>query len=85
MAFSIGNENGEITGIEDIPAGNDKGLRVYAHNGNIIIEAAKAGSVSIYSIDSRLMRTVQVEEGVNTVGGLVRGFYIVEKQKVLLK
>ena len=31
------------------------------------------------------MRTVQVEEGVNTVGGLVRGFYIVEKQKVLLK
>ena len=82
--FSIGNEDGTVTDISNISADTD-GLRIYVRNGNILIESPTARSVSIYSIDGRLVRMVQLEGGVNTVSGLTRGFYIVERQKVVLK
>ena len=85
MAFSIGDENGTVTGIGSAPAADGSKLRIYAHGGNILIEAPAATTVSIYSIDGRLVRTVQVKEGVNTVSGLSRGFYIVERQKIVLE
>ena len=40
--------------------------------------------VQIHGVDGVLVRTVQLQEGVNIVTGLAPGFYVVEGQKAVI-
>lgn len=59
-------------------------LDVRAEAGNIVIESPCDCIVSIYGLDGRLMRKVEVVEGTNVVEGLDHGVYIVDRKKVAL-
>ena len=83
-SFSIGGGNGEITGLENGTKDHAGKLRVYSEAGNLKIVSPKVTIVQIHGVDGVLVRTVQLQEGVNIVTGLAPGFYVVEGQKVVI-
>lgn len=83
-SFSIGGGNGEITGLENGTKDHAGKLRVYSEASNLKIVSPKVAIVQIHGADGVLVRTVQLQEGVNTVTGLAPGFYVVEGQKVVI-
>ena len=83
-SFSIGGGNGEITGLENGTKDHAGKLRVYSEASNLKIVPPKVAIVQIHGADGVLVRTVQLQEGVNTVTGLAPGFYVVEGQKVVI-
>lgn len=62
---------------------NDEGSAISIRNtaGGIVIYATEAGRISIYGIDGRILRTVDLHEGDNMVS-LPRGIYIAGHKKV---
>lgn len=82
--FSIGGGDGDITGVEEQTEGYASKLHVYVRAGDLIIGTPKSGTACIYTAAGVLVRSVQIQEGVNTVTGLVPGFYIVEGKKVVI-
>lgn len=83
-ALSIIHGNGGgTTGINDAVAEND--LRIYANNGSIEIVSGKAQQVNMFSIDGRLVRTIDLTEGTNTIPAISQGIYLINNQKVLVK
>lgn len=53
--------------------------------GVLYIHSAEAQKVGLYSSDGRLVRIVYLNKGVNTVGGLAKGIYMVGTKKVAMK
>lgn len=72
------------TGVAGIESVEVVELGVRAEAGNIIIESPCDCIVSIYSLDGRMVRKVNVIEGTNVVEGLSHGLYIVDHKKVAL-
>ena len=72
----------EGTGIDHLSA---EGMRVYSNGGTLFITVDEAQDVQVYSIDGRMLRNLQLEEGMNAVNGLAQGIYIVNNQKVVVK
>lgn len=70
-----------VSGVEAVE--HIDGMRVFVSDGTIYIVSPKEATVHIYSLDGNV-RTLRVDEGVNTVSGLPRGFYIVNRTKVML-
>ncbi len=70
------------TGIDHLSA---EGMRVYSNGGTLFITVDEAQDVQVYSIDGRMLRNLQLEEGMNAVNGLAQGIYIVNNQKVVVK
>lgn len=68
------------SGVEAI---NKDEMKIYASNGNIIIETEKATTIQIASIDGRFY-TKEVTPGINKIEGLARGIYIIKGTKVIL-
>lgn len=62
---------------------SDEGSAISVRNmaGGIVIYATEAGRISIYGIDGRIIRTVDLREGDNQVS-MPRGIYIVGRKKV---
>lgn len=61
-------------------------LKIFSSdNGTLIIESDIAKKFNIYAIDGRLVRSVDLLEGVNKIAGLKKGFYVANKQKVFVK
>ena len=78
----IYNRDGLIgTGISDITFAG--GMKVYAMGGVLYVNAPRAMSVAIYDASGR-MTVREVNEGLNAISDLPRGFYIVNKTKVML-
>ena len=70
------------SGITD-PAADGAALRVWAHDGTLYIEAASTADVTLYRVDGTSVR-LRLEPGLNTFDGLPRGFYILNRRKILL-
>lgn len=79
---SIISEGSEGTGI--INEVND-GFYTYSRNGALIIHSDFHHPVNIFSIDGRLVRSINLETGETTVDGLSKGIYLVNKRKVIVK
>ena len=85
--MGIYNSNGftgkyvTVTGVEAVEA--DVDIKVYSSNGVLYIVSPANTTVGIYSLDGS-SRFVPVEEGVNSFDNLPRGFYIVNRTKVIL-
>lgn len=60
-------------------------LIVYSMEGGIRIIAPQPQRVNIYSVDGLLVRSVQLNEGRNTITDLTAGLYIVNNVKVVVK
>ncbi len=61
----------------------DSGMKVYAVGGVLYIRASRAMNVAIYDASGRMV-TRDVNEGLNVINDLPRGFYIVNNTKVIL-
>ena len=57
--------------------------RVYAQDGNIIVESAT--KVVVADLSGRIVRTINAPEEVTVIEGLSKGFYIVNGHKVFVK
>lgn len=54
-------------------------------HGTIIISTPIAQAIKVYSMDGRLIRDIELTEGVNTVNGLASGIYFVHNQKIAVR
>ena len=60
-------------------------FQIYGGDGQINIIAGKAQSVNMFSIDGRLAKSIQLNEGTNTIHGVNKGIYLINNHKVLVK
>ncbi len=78
-------ETPSVNGIEEIAAGElSDGMAVYGFGSEITIVSDAPRTVSIYTLEGQLVRTVTVEEGTNTFSGFGKGVYVAGNHKVVL-
>lgn len=77
--FSVEHDGG-ATGMNAADATSE---RVYAQDGNIIVESAT--KVVVADLSGRIVRTINAPEEVTVIEGLSKGFYIVNRHKVFVK
>ncbi|MCL1868532.1 MAG: alpha-amylase family glycosyl hydrolase [Paludibacter sp.] len=63
---------------------NYENLRIFVAAGNLCIESREAQTVTIFSVDGRLVRTANLQVGLNIISNLQRGVYIVSGKKVII-
>lgn len=71
------------TGI-DSPAVSADGLKICQENGKIIIYSSERCGLTLFTVDGRIARILNVEEGRNEVKGLERGINIANGVKIHL-
>ena len=81
-AISIADLMEGTTAIADISV---RGERIYSENGVVYVESAADGNCNIYSMSGQAMRKLALKKGTNTVSGLMKGVYIVNGQKVMVR
>ena len=79
--YTMSGKTGEVSGISNLFA--NPALRVYTTQGRLFIIADSDAVVTIVSADGRMMQR-EVYAGVNVIDNLPRGFYIVNRTKVIL-
>lgn len=72
----------DTTGVE---AESQNEMYYYSANGVLEIHSNKAQSISIYGMDGRLARVIDLNEGYNPIYGLGQGIYLINNQKVIVK
>lgn len=83
--FSIGFGDGGITGLEEeLLMTPDKAVKATSNNGILSIESNKSRIINLYDAAGRTTRTLELQEGTNTVTDLEDGIYFLEGQKVLI-
>lgn len=81
LRFSVEHENSGATGINSSTEQNF----IYSADEAIIIKTNKKQVVTIHSIDGQQVHKSMLTEGINTIKGLAKGIYIVNKQKIIIK
>lgn len=59
-------------------------LTIYVTNNALNIIAPNTQNINIYTIDGRLVRFVQLNEGLNTIEDIAKGIYLINNQKIVL-
>lgn len=59
-------------------------IAVYSISGGIEMIASQAVQINIYAIDGRLVRSVMLNEGRNSITGIAPGLYLVNRTKVIV-
>ncbi len=72
-----------LSGITDVVGNGDESLNIYAIDGVLYIDAEEDAIVTIVSADGRMIQQ-EVSAGRNVIDDLNRGFYIVNRTKVIL-
>ena len=75
------NIDDETTGINNIY--NNSSVKVYVKNGMLVINSTEKTKVSVSCADG-ITRFIYVNTGINLIDWLPRGFYIVNRTKVIL-
>ena len=70
---------------DNIAANEVNGLSAYSVNGALIINTDKAQTVQLYSIEGRMVTTIELTEGENIINGLAKGIYLMKNQKMIIK
>ena len=83
--FSISDNGGGTTDIRVMLGEAIDDVKAYSRNGILFIESADERIVEIYGTNGMLLRTVEVNEGINQVTDLEKGVYFLEGQKVVVK
>lgn len=78
-----GDGDGGATDVEKTFAADT--FQVYGGNNCIDIVCGKAQTVNVFGIDGRLVKTAELNEGLNSIPGVTKGIYVVNNQKVLVK
>lgn len=76
------NDDAGATGLHGQQTDN---LSIYAANGTIYVDASQSQKVNIYSVDGRIIKTVELNIGQNSIAGIAKGIYLINKQKVVIK
>lgn len=82
LAVEVVSDGGDPTALH-APASD--GLRTWSYEGTLTIEAPTAQTARLYTIDGRLLHTLHLSAGLNSVDDLPRGVYLLEQQKVIIK
>lgn len=60
-------------------------LVILPNEGSVEVISNKAQIVNIYALDGQLIKSIKLNEGSNIIGGLGRGIYLANRQKVVVK
>lgn len=80
--LSIAHENG-TTGMDTQE--NQNRLTIISGEGLIEIISGEKQTLDLYSIDGRIVKRLDLNEGYNVCANLAKGIYIVKNQKVIVK
>ena len=85
--YAIGNCGSllDINGTTGINGTDGNSLKVYTAGGALIVESGKAMKAAVYSINGKLVKTIEVAEGKNVFEGIPAGTYVVAGVKVAIK
>lgn len=64
---------------------NGGGLEVYSIKQGLLVRANESTQVRLYSVDGRLIRSLELQEGENRISGLTEGIYLLDNHKVVVK
>ena len=64
---------------------NGGGLEVYSIKQGLLVRANESTQVRLYSVDGRLVRSLELQEGENRISGLAEGIYLLDNHKVVVK
>lgn len=81
--LTLGQGGGGTTGMEITATGS--GISMHAAGGILTICSGKIQTVQLWSVDGRLIRTIQLTEGNNRITDLPKGIYLVNRQKIAVK
>lgn len=70
---------------QSIQSANTEGMTIYTATGCIIIETCQAQHINLLSIDGRLLRSIELNEGTNRINNVPAGVYLINNQKVVVK
>jgi beta-xylosidase len=73
-----------VTNLSNFQSSLIEELSVYSYDKVLYIRAAESGSAAIYSVDGKVVSTIQYSKGTTACHGLPIGVYIVNKKKVLV-
>lgn len=79
--YDMNGFTGETVGVGNVML--DPGYKIFASDGVLYIVSPIEANINIYSL-SGTPRTVRVHEGLNSIDDLPKGFYIVNRTKVIL-
>lgn len=82
-SLSIGNGNGEITGMEEIGNDNDCLWTVQGGKGEIMIRVFQSSEISVYDVSGQQIYRQTLPEGAVNLA-VPQGLYIVNKKKVMV-
>ncbi|MCM1313711.1 MAG: hypothetical protein NC206_11360 [Bacteroides sp.] len=85
LYYSIGGNMGEANGIERLYRKTFDGLEAYSLDGVLYIRSPRIQTLGLYSADGRLVRLMNLQEGISTEYGLPAGIYFIGKQKVAVR
>ena len=75
----------DINGTTGIGTVDGDELKVYTASGALVVESAKAMQIAVYSLNGRLVETLNVAAGKNVYDTLPAGTYVVGNSKVIIK
>lgn len=75
--------NGTISSFKRLTTTNGQQISILSTREGVTIHAAEDASVNVYSISGALIKQLEVVAGSNSVS-LPKGFYLIEKQKVVV-
>ncbi len=64
---------------------NVDNLSIISLNGSLIINSDAARRVNLFSVDGRVVRNIELIQGINNVHDLAKGIYLIENQKIIVK
>jgi hypothetical protein len=75
----------DINGTTNIGTTEAGSLKVYTAGGALVIESDKAMQTAVYSMNGKLIQTINVVAGKNIYSTLPAGTYVVAGVKVIIK
>ena len=75
----------DINGTTGIASTDSDEFKVYTASGALVVESGKAMQISVYSLNGRLVETLNVTAGKNIFDALPAGTYVVGNSKVIIK
>ncbi len=73
------------TGINEVVDAEENTLRVVAFDGGVELISAIPQTVYVYNMSGSVVRVLQMEKESTFIGDLPKGFYVINKQKVIIR
>jgi len=85
LSGQVTSENFTITKMPTSMNEEVKNITFYVKNGSLVVNAEKPQTLNIYTASGQLVRSLNLVAGENTISGLLKGFYLTNNKKIVIR